>query len=418
MAVVIFSRRGIHYNHGNGAICALFVPSTDQIITYREAGNSGKQIAQRAGIVGKTPLWRNERAEVKVYGELASALEKQNKAIQVWLPSDFVSSETDAFFFIFNKQWVVHGAKHYDDERKVIWRTTLIEHEPNKVIEYVVGYIANVMLDGSKENICLAIEGSLQDYEEIKSAVSSFNIVPQPFSTLKIAPKATALYKHSDYTLPMLISLSLFGILLVVAGGWWFTQTQETAKVEKQLQELSQKIAEVQSTQTLGYIQNPEEILDRIKITFNQQPSAVIDAAGRFGAIYGDLEKISFDITNAEAMPASGLLKASDATQQVVIVETKELRQKLLSAQEKTTKQLISQTPWVRQVANVGSGEDRGRFHILLQISSADELTIPSSSIPAPTLVNLVDADISPTLSDQVNEETNTVTEPESQEMN
>jgi hypothetical protein len=397
MAILLFSRRGIHYHKGSDRIQAIYIPNIDQIQTYRENGSNSAQIATRAGIIGRQPLWRNERSDVKVYGELPTSLFNQRKALQVWLASDFVPVDADAFFFIFNQMWVIHGTKHMDDERKTTWRTALLEIEPEHVVKQVAHYAADVMLDDNRQNICIAVDGKLQDYEAFKEALAPLNIIPQPFSMLKITTKFAPLYKHNDFSLFIVITIILLSVSTFITSIWWLGQYKQVNNAQERVAQLGLQIAQVQSNQKLGYIQNPQEVLDKIKKTFNQQPSAVIDAAGRFASIYGDLSKISFS-TNSGGSEISDViyLQPSNDMQQVVMVNTSSLRQKLLAEQEKVTQYFLKQTPWIRQVANIGMGENMGQFQILLQIDSSKQLAIPSSTTPAPTLITQIPSIVSP----------------------
>lgn len=370
MTTVIFTRRGIQYQKGEGSIRALFVPAHDQIVSYRDAGADPRQIAMRTGGgAGRRPLWRTERGEVKIYGDLPRVLEQTTKAVQVWLASDFAPADADAFFFVFEKSIIIHGVKHRDDEGQETWRATLLPVQGENVADTVSGYVGDLLVDGARQNICVAIDGALSEHALFKEALNVYGIVPQPFTMLKPASRTMPLYKHGDFTL--LITLTLATVALCLGGlmFWWISERNEVFHARDKVADLTRRIAYVQANQKLGYIENPQEIVNKLARNFTQQPSAFLDAAARFGSLFGDLSKVSFQNSNNGTEVQDGsFLQTAEEGQKVVMVETSSLNQSLLADQEKIARTHLPQAPWVRQIASVGQPGEMGKFQILLQI--------------------------------------------------
>lgn len=384
MAVCIFSRRGIHVRQGRGEITALFIPSHDQIAVYRDTSMTTADVAQRSGSGNSIPLWREVVGNTVFYGTLPTELTQARNALRVWLASDFAPTDAEAFFFLFENRWLVHGVRETDDEGRQNWRTTVLNHEPETIFQVVADNTADLMLSGTIRNITVAVDGDLNAYSQLRELLAPLQLSPVPFSILKPAPRARLLYRHRDFTLAMMISVFFLVFAVGVTATWWVLNSMRLATLQSQVEGVRQQIAGIQISDNLGQVQDPDQMLDAMKPPFVQQPSAIIDAAARIGAAMGKLKDVTFQI-KSEADPDSGADSASADTSsdiRMLTVSVESMRQKLLVNQEQLARTMLPQLPWVRKISSIGGqGEDGGTLRVMLQIDSpAEGEAIPSAT--------------------------------------
>ncbi len=357
MALILFSRTGVNLDKGKGEVLGLCVPSADQIQVYRDVGSTGAEIAQRSGAGGKHPLWREEGGETIVYGMLPTEMAQRRQALKVWLASDYAPTDAEAFFFLFDKRWLVHGIQETDDEGRRKWRSTILSYPEDQIFTVTADSAADLMLGSNKRNIVIAVDEDPSSYGRLKELLAPLGLSPIPFSALKPSPRARILYRHRDYTLPMLVSV--FFLMLVVVGTlfWWFNNSMELSNYEERVVSVRRQIGSIQINDSIGHIRQPEGLLNAMKRPFAQQPSAILDAAARLGAQFGDVANVKFNF-----QPETG-----PEDQRLLEVEISKPKQSLLVGQEAVAKALLPNLPWVRDLANV-SPPNSGQIDLNIQL--------------------------------------------------
>jgi hypothetical protein len=377
MVPLIFSRRSIHlWPKDVNTYTALFVPSQDQVVTLRDVANSTEEIAQRLRAEGRTPLWRQKRGQITVYGFLPPELKDVRQSLRVWLAEDYAPKECSAFFFVIDK-WVIHAIKEIDDERRETWRSTVMSYGEKTLVKNVVNAAADLLLRFPPKEICVAVDGGLERLEQFKRDLENLGIACQPFESLRPAAGATLLYRHRDYTVPMFLSLVLFGLLFAAMLVQLTFHYAEANKLQSNIDSLRRQIESVQISKSLGYIREPQPVLDDIRKPFQQQPSAILDAAARFGRVLGNLNSVSF-VTGPAAGPGA---KPDETGLMLATVEFSNVFDKMLVNQESATRQLLPQTPWIREVRAQPQGGSNLTLKLELQIgAAAGGKTVPSAT--------------------------------------
>lgn len=379
MALLLFSRTGINLRKGRGEILALYIPSIDQTQVYRDIGSTTAEVAQRSGSGDRTPLWREELGATVVYGPLPQDMAQIRQGLKVWLASDYAPADAEAFFFIFDRRWLVHGIQETDDEGRRKWRTTILSYPEDQIFGVVADNAADLMLGSNKRDIIIAVDEGLDSYSQLKELLAPLGLAPVPFSTLKPSAKARILYRHRDHMLAILVSLFFLSMAFIGTLVWWFSNSMELSRYEERVASVRQQISSIQINDSIGHIREPEALLNLMKRPFAQQPSAILDAASRLGAQFGNLSGVKFEL-QPEGAPSG---------QRRLMVEVTQPKQRLLVGQEALAKSLLPHLPWVRELANVSPpGSDRMDMDILLQIEAPTGAEVSIES-PSPSEVIL-----------------------------
>lgn len=375
MDIVILTKRGISFQQiKRGEQTVLFIPSSDGTKVYKDITNTDS-IAERYGASNQPPLWRQGEGQTIVYGVLPESLSQRRHAMRVYLAEDFAPPTATAFYYVFGERFVVHGIRETDDEGRRGWRVTLLK-APDKaaskrnspVVTMVTDSISEQMLEGGEDKACVAVYENLSLYEEFQSALKPLGVVPVPFSTLKVSPRVKPLHKQRDFS--MLMLLSVFIALLVLAGAFsfWFVNWLQAGRLSGEIEETRQKILSVQINESIGHIRQPEDILRAMQKTFNQRPSSIMDAAARFGAEFGTLDSVEFEIAADPGDTADRPVNPLNAGEHLLRVNTSTVTNQLLVDQEKLANILMPKAPWVRRVENVPMGRGALTLDMVVQI--------------------------------------------------
>jgi hypothetical protein len=373
---IVFSHRGVHVMPARGDnFVALYVPSNDQVTALKDFTPNSDEIAQRLGANGRAPLWREERGQAIVYGYLPPQLANLRQALKVWRAADFVPAGHSAFFFIFGT-CVIHGIREIDDERRETWRTTVLTYPAEELNGNIATAAADLLLRYQPRDICVALDGPLATYEELKKALQPLGVVPVPYATLKPATGAKSLFAQRNYSALMALSIFLAAAALAAALAYLVVSKVTLARMGQELQDIRHQIQQVQINQSLGYIREPQPLLDQMRKSFDQQPSAILDVAARLGAAFGSLDSVGFSLGEGGEAPVTvndGLLPLK--------VTIDEAADKLLVEQEAKAKRLLPHTPWVRDIASVATNHGI-QLLMTLQISAPEGSDIPSATAP------------------------------------
>lgn len=375
MNTIVFNKKGIRYEHGRrGEITVINVPAREQVQIFKDmsSNHSTNDVAERAGVNGQIPLWRDVEGRCVVYGVLPEDILQRRQAIKVWLAQDFAPRDCEAFYYAFSDDCIVHGVKDIDDERREDWRVMILKGEP---VALITNAISERMLDGSGSQICVAVHDNLTLYEALKQSLKPLSVEPVPFSTLKPSG-SKPLYKHSDFTLLMLTFTFFAGMVLAGTIIHWSVNLMQVHRLESQITDVQKQIRNIQINKSLGHIREPENLLNEMQKAFAQQPSAIIDVGARFGAEFGKLAEVSFNATRADLnqgqVPG---MAAMGQGEYVLDIKTSTVSNKLLVDQENLARSLVKNLPWIRKVENVGLNGEMLQLKIVVQGESVPGLT-------------------------------------------
>ncbi|HEX2859141.1 MAG TPA: hypothetical protein VHP58_02970 [Alphaproteobacteria bacterium] len=374
MAIIVCSYREIHVWPKNApSYTALFVPSQDQQITLRDLTASTSEIATRVRAEGRIPLWRERRNLIIVYGFLNAQLKEIRQSLRIWLAEDFAPAGCPAFFYVFGNT-VVHGIKEIDDERRETWQSTVLTFTAETLADGLTAAAADLLLRFQSKDICVAVDGDFEKAELIKTAMKPLEINVIPYAKLAPARNVEPLYAHRDFTIPMVLSLLVLALLVLGSLGFAALNMVNARRLTDKLQDIRHQIESIQINQNLGYIHEPKPVLDTMKKAFEQQPSAILDAAGAFGHALGEIKQVEFSMDDsgaADMVATTGILP--------ITVKYTKTYDKLLVKQESTTKDLLPKAPWIRTAASVPDYTGL-KLVLKMQIQSPPGVKIPSAT--------------------------------------
>lgn len=366
MSVVLFSRAGIHYkSEGKGPITAVFMPSAEQVRHYSDLTTiTTSTVAERYGEVSELPLWRKEDKRVAVYGTILTALRESRKAVEVFLPQDFLDRDVEVFYFVFGARWVVHGVRTVDDDGRSAWGLSNIDGRQEGVINSIVNAISDRMLDGDEEKTCIAVEGGSEMFEKLQMALEPLGHEVRRFESLSYPKRSQSLYFHRDYSLLMLTG-ALFALLVLAAVVAYYVFGQvELDQVRNDNYRLEREIRQMQQQRRLGHIKNPQEILRAMSQPLPVPPSGVIHATAEVGSIFGELEWVEFD---RATKPVD--LKERGGQYGVGKAFIRKIENALLVDQEQVAQSALASRPWIRRLESVyGAQPGSIRLNVILKL--------------------------------------------------
>lgn len=373
MNIFILSRRTITFRQqGKGEICVLMVPSRDQVQVVRDlAGMNDAKLQSNVSSSRGIQLSRAIAGQRFIYGYLPEEISELRQAVKVWLAEDFAPADCQSFFYVFSPEVIIHGVREQSDEGYISWRTAQLVLTGKEPLQSFINAVADYSLSNPGANVCVAVLNHLDLYRQLQGMLEPFNISPIPFTALKTTAGARPLYRHMDHTIIYLTGV-LFGLMLLLASLlFWFFNWSERLKLDTEIENIQTQIRNIQINQSTGHISAPQEVLDTMSKAYNQQPSAIIDAAANAAAQYGNLGQITF-------MPAEYTTEISrnPPLQQTVRLVVNQPRDKLLVDQERRGNVITKMRPWVRQIERSGASGNQLQLMISVQTSSAPEPTL------------------------------------------
>lgn len=373
MDIVILNRRGISYQRiKRGEQQALFIPSDENIKVYKDTAET-HTIAERYGTNGSAPIWRDVNGQAVVYGVVPEVLSQRRQALKMWLPEDFAPRDSTAIMYVFDASCIVYGRREVDDEGKHAWRTTILKAGDSRdgLVSLVVGTLGELMVDEVESRVCVAVYEDYKLYEKLQAALEPLGIKPVPFSTLKPAPRLKPLYYQRDYGMLMALSVLLLGGAFAASVAYWFVGWTESNRLESNIEKVRRQIESIEVNKSIGQIREPKQVLQAMRKAFNQQPSAIMDAAARFGLEFGSLESVGFKVATqgeeGQAEQPVGLIPLQPG-QHVMKIAVDKPTNKLLVDQERLAKVLLTELPWVRRVENIPIGPGMLNLDVVLQV--------------------------------------------------
>lgn len=403
MPLTVIARRNITYREpGRGEITVLLVPGRDQIQVVKDlAGLGNAPAVTREGTTkGATAKKHVQLSRVHIgrrfiYGNLPTEISDLRQPVRVWLAEDFAPLQSQAFFYIFSNTVLIHGVREQDDEGFQNWRTAQLPLDETDPLKSMINAISDYALSNPSDGLTVAVLNKLDLYEKLQAGLSTYSISPVPFSKLKPQPNLKPLYHHRDYTV-LYLTLALFGFITLLASGGYLAITKMNLwKLEAEVAEVQSRIDAIKLNQNVGQITDPQMVLQAMSRQVNQQPSAIVDAAGSIAAELGSLGTIKAvfapELAEADASPPP----PGQIGVQVVI---EKLNDPLLLSQEQVAATALASRPWVREIKRGGAVGERGDLQIILQIDQAPESSAPPATVDAlPVVEPVPDVNISGT---------------------
>lgn len=358
MDIVLLTKRGISFQRvRRGEQTVLLIPSNENIKIYKDVNDSAT-LAERYGAANQKPLWRQREGQTVMYGVLPESLAQRRQAMRVHLPQDFVPAGNNAFYYVMDSKWIVHGRKEIDDEGREDWRVTLLKvPEKTAVAAYLQNAIAEMVMDRVESRVTLAIYENVDLYDAVKEALAPYDIQPVSFTTLKLNPRAKALYRQRDFSPLMWLSLLIALAVLAAASFYWFVQWTQSSKLAIETEQVQKQIVGIEINKSLGNITAPESVLEAMEKAFTQMPSAIMDASIDFGSEFGELDHVEFDTAKTDVLLKSKDIRSIEHGQQVVQISIRNRTNMLLVDQERLARLLMAERPWIRRVENMPQGQ-------------------------------------------------------------
>lgn len=378
MDIVLLTKRGVAFQRiKRGEQTVFLIPSNENIKIYKDVADTAT-IGDRYGASGQVPLWRQHEGQTVVYGVLPESLAQRRQSIKVHLAQDFAPATTNAFYYVMDPKWIVHGRKEVNDEGRDEWRVTLLKTKDNQTPTMVVREaVAELMVENAESRTTVAVYENLDLYQELKDALQPFDIQPVPFTTLKVSPRTKPLYRQIDFTPLMLLGFLLAVGLLGAAIFYWLIYWRQAAQLDAEMETVRSQIVNVQINKSIGDIREPENMLASMEKAFNQKPSAIMNAAAMYGKEFGELEGVMFNTNDTTTSRSAGGLRAVTDKQHLVRVLVAKPTNTLLVDQERLARILLEKAPWVRRVENIPQGQSELTIDLVLQTENDQEGAVP-----------------------------------------
>ncbi|MFN7162924.1 MAG: hypothetical protein ACK5YK_01355 [Pseudomonadota bacterium] len=369
MSLFVVSRRKIVYQQGSlGASQVVYVPSTDQVQVLKDSSGAATPVraASAKAVSRQGPaLYRALKGQRVVYGHLPLDLRERRERLKVWLAEDLVLQDSDAFFYVFSPQVVVHGVRERTDEGKLEWRTAqLMLPEKGEELKPFETALADFMFANQDLKVCVAVVSEIKLFRAVQALTAPLGLTPVPFSTLKPMPSVPPLYSHYNFTWVNILVMAI-GVLGVVgmASLYILKQTQ-AAQLEREITQIESQIQSVQINPRVGHIRQAAAVLAEFVTPFSVSPTSLISAAGEPFIAFGQIRDIKLGSIAAERIQQLGTtLEPGQIAAEINLTEATDL---LLADQEARAKMMLTSHPWVRKVIRHGTtGSDMGMIVIL-----------------------------------------------------
>lgn len=360
--LMVFSRTGIHHvDRERGDAIALYVSSREQARRFSDIGTiTTKNVKERYGDIGQTPLWRQEGSAVQVYGLLPESMEERRSGLEVYLPEDFAPDGTSVFYFIISNRLIVHGVRTVNDDGGASWGVSRLDTSQEGAMNVLVTAVSERIAGGVRENIAVAVHDD-KLMSDITEAMEPFGQNVIRMSDLSPSKTVQPLYVHRDHGLFYIIFAMVALILFLAASFSAATSFFALNELQDEIVSIEKQIQATKSSQRLGRVQNPNAILDFMSRPLKQRPSSIIHASGEVGTALGQVTQIEMDTSDAQ----SQIVKIVDENGKTtygneqflpvrVIVEGAE--KYLLIDQERVAKAALEDRPWIRHIERKSTG--------------------------------------------------------------
>jgi hypothetical protein len=391
MNLVLVGKKRILFEKNKRAndLIVMFIPTEESIQVFHDLqGNkTDYEVASRAGVPDKKPVWREEGGKVVLYGLLPEDLASRTSSLRVWLAQDFLPADTTIFYFVVSPQHLVHGRMEVSDENKVSWRvTTLQVGTLEEMVALIKSSLVDQMMTGENQVPCVAVYQDNILQNQLNEALKHLQITTQPLEKLLPAYRQIKpLYNQRNHTLVLLVGSMFFFMILLASAIYWVLGMIESAQLQNKIDSTQMAIQNVQINERIGFIKEPQAIQEKIKSPFNQLPSALMNAPLRMSSEFGDLSRIVFEVSQGQQntfMPSAGLAPGVYQFR----VEVSQPKQAMLVDQETMAKTIVSRTPWLREISNVAMGGEAAlNLRMKVQVEETPEMkSARQAQQPAP----------------------------------
>lgn len=352
--LMVFSRTGIHHvDKERGDAVALFVSSREQARRFSDIGTiNTKNVKERYGDIGQTPLWRQEGSAVQVYGLLPESMQERRSGLEVYLPEDFAPDGTSVFYFVISNRIIVHGVRTVNDDGGASWGVSRLDTAKEGARNVLITAVSERIAGGVRENICVAVHDD-KLFDEISETMEPFGQAVIRMSDLSPSKTVQPLYVHRDHGMLYIIFAMVAMILFVAASFSAVSSFLGLSNLKDEVVSIEKQIQATKSSQRLGTVQNPNAILDFMSRPLKQRPSSILHAAGDVASVLGEVVHIEMDTSRVQ----SQIVKRVDDSGKVTFVTEQFLPVKvivegaekyLLIDQERVAKAALETRPWIR----------------------------------------------------------------------
>ncbi len=366
MRYVMFSPQGKHYENGSsGEMTGIFVPNADQIRRLENLPDPNRRsVAERYGAGTRIPLWNSTVGGTWVFGTMDEALAERRHGLSVYLPQHFVPESCDVFYFVFGREWIVHGVRTVSDEGFVDWRVSKMQATEQSVMDELLGSISSRMLTGTQDQALIAVMGDDKLLADVKAVVEPLNLDVTRFSALSPQKATKPLYKHGDFGLMMLTVATFAALTLVAVSILFLLNTKEYNDLKNNVRKVQAQISRVQLNKNIS-VKAPRVVLAAIEKPYNFKVSDVASAVGEAISVFGEVSKVNVGHGAQDRFERRiGQQYVVDAT-----VELKNVDAALLVAQEEVAQQILKTRPWIKRIERIDGGSTGPNATMTLKVT-------------------------------------------------
>ncbi|PIZ30663.1 MAG: hypothetical protein COY40_04100 [Alphaproteobacteria bacterium CG_4_10_14_0_8_um_filter_53_9] len=375
MSLLLTTSRHIVYEApASGDLEVMYVSPSDtrQVMKHLQGNETRQEMAARTGMVDQIPLWRYTNGEVVLFGTLVKSLSERVQGAKVWLAEDYTDKEDTVFYYVLGGRHIVHGVKEQGDEAHVDdWRVTILKAENDEGVARLIKSSLNDQLMLSEHcHPQIAVHNNVPLLEKLNAELEDVGQKAVPFSALKPRLGLRPLYAQRNNSLLLITLFFIMFMGMMGAVVYALLGYMQVRQVEGDIRDLRGQISRIEINKHIGYIREPQQVLEEIKTKLDQQPSAVIDAGARLGALFGELNRVVFRLPGAEDTRANNAASSEglEEGQYKVSVFLSSADQEMLTAQETMAKKLVEHMPWVRVLKNVSTpGNSQVEFDVVMQ---------------------------------------------------
>lgn len=372
----LLSSTGIHIPlNEKGDAVGMFVPSQTATRRFTDIQNPSKgTVKARLSLEGaEQPLWRMfDDRSVEYYGSVAEEITERRASVSIYLPKDFLPEGYNVFYYVFNDRWVVYGERLISDEGAVDWVYSKFDTVDEDLTDFLVGVISDRLVKGVREKICVATHNCVETQSALQESLSPFDIETVEFSSLKL-DKVKPIYQHKDFGILMLFGFFCGFVLMVATIGFYAKSYFELSAVQDDIAQIQAEIAQMQSEMVLGHIEDPDDVLNRVKQPKLVKPSSLLHETGEIAAMFGTLDSMTIFYGPPFDMGAGLRIGLDERRREVITTARVEQSEaEMLVDQENVAKAIVTTKEYVREIMRVNSEDTKLNLSVKMQIGETE----------------------------------------------
>ena len=182
----------------------------------------------------------------------------------------------------------------------------------------------------------------------------------------------------------MLLSVALLSLLLLgTSGFFWYQQKVELTENRDNIRRTQRDIAAIEKNPHVGYIQNPQAVLDVMQKAVLHPPSSLLNAAAQTGDQFGRLTSVFLDVTEEALDQAKKANIGEDVyipenapyTRIAMHVYLDEMKNAFLVDQERVGKRTLKKFPWIEEIKSYseGASSESVIMEVILSLEEEDK---------------------------------------------